>query len=435
MDPGSLLLVAYMMLFGSLIGSVSGLVPGIHVNTLAALLLAGYPVLASLLSSAVCPSMLPVMVAAAVVSASVVHSFMDFVPSVFLGSPGEEDVLSVLPGHRMLMGGKGAEAVACSAQGSLVGAAAAVVLALPVHLAMESGGWETLQRHIPFMLPACLLLMILSERGDSAPRKRAWAVSLCLASGVLGTVTMFGSMPASAGMVQAGGLMLPMLAGLFGMPALLISLGAGGVPVQTGSALPTVDSGPALRGLVAGLAVGWLPGVTSTAGTVVASLGSPERTPERFIAMVSSVGTAATVFALVTLSVAGRGRTGTMLVVSDVMGDGLRGLDNPHFALLLLCVLASAVLGYLLTVRAGAFFARALQGRDLWRLNLAIALFLCVLVLAVSGPGGLLMLVAGTCLGLLPSAAGVGRVHLTGSLLLPVMLFYTGAQPFLTGLL
>ncbi len=36
---------------------------------------------------------------------------------------------------------------------------------------------------------------------------------------------------------------------------------------------------------------------------------------------------------------------------------------------------------------------------------------------------------------MLASAVGVGRVHLTGSLLLPVMLFYTGAQSSLTGVL
>lgn len=429
MDAETLLFLAYMVLIGSAIGSFSGLIPGIHVNTLAVLMLASYPLLAMLLSGLICPSLLPLMVAAAVVSAAVVHSFMDFVPSVFLGSPGEEDVLSVLPGHRMLMDGRGAEAVACSAQGSLVGAMAAVALALPVHLVMESGGWSVLQTHVPFILPVCLFLMVMSERGRDARRKRAWACLLCLGSSLLGLVTMFGSLPATAGME---GMMLPLLAGLFGMPALLISLGGGGVPVQTGAARASVDSGPALRGLLAGLAVGWLPGITATAGTVVASISSPERTPERFIAMVSSVGTAATVFALVTLSVSGRGRTGTMLVVIDVMGGDL-GVQG--FAVLLMAVCASAAIAYILTVRAGALFARILQGRDLSRINVAIAAFLCLLTLVMCGTGGLLMLTAATFLGLLPSAVGVGRVHLTSSLLVPVIISYSGYQWMLSGIL
>lgn len=429
MEAEALLFLAYMIILGSAIGCVSGLVPGIHVNTLAVLLLAAYPSLALALSGGVCPSLTPILVAAAVVSAAVVHSFMAFIPSVFLGSPGEEDVLSILPGHRMLMQGRGAEAVTCSAQGSLVGAMAAIVLALPVHMVMASGGWEVLQRHVPFILPAVLVLLLLSERGSDSTRKRLWASFLCLGSAVLGFITMYGSLPMTS---NDHNLMLPLLTGLFGMPALLISLGGGQVPVQTGASRTSVDSGPALRGLLAGMAVGWLPGITATAGTVVASLGSPERTPERFIAMVSSVGTAATVFALVTLSVADRGRTGTMLVVLDIT-DG--ALTTTEFAMLLMAVALSALIGYMATIRAGELFSRILQERDLSQVNVAIAVFLCILTLALCGPGGVLMLLAATSLGLLPSAVGVGRVHLTSSLLVPVMISHSGTHVLIAAVL
>jgi len=428
-ETEAFLFLAYMIVFGSAIGCISGLVPGIHVNTLAVLLLVSYPSLALILSGSVCPSMIPILVAAAVVSAAVVHSFMDFIPSVFLGSPGEEDVLSILPGHRMLMEGRGAEAVVCSAQGSLVGAMAAIALALPVHMVMASGGWDVLQKHVPFILPAVMILLLLSERGSDSTRKRIWASFLCLGSAALGFITMYGSLPMT---FDNGGLMLPLLAGLFGMPALLISLGGGQMPVQTGSARTSVDSGPALRGLIAGMAVGWLPGITATAGTVVASLGSPERTPERFIAMVSSVGTAATVFALVTLSVTGRGRTGTMLVILDITGGGV---DMMGFAMLLAAVAVSALIGYVATIRTGVRFSGILQGRDLSKVNISIASFLCLLTLALCGPGGLLMLLAATSLGLLPSAVGVGRVHLTSSLLVPVMISHSGTQALISAAL
>ena len=40
MDPDMLLMVFYMCLMGAAIGSVSGLIPGIHVNTLSMILLA-----------------------------------------------------------------------------------------------------------------------------------------------------------------------------------------------------------------------------------------------------------------------------------------------------------------------------------------------------------------------------------------------------------
>ncbi|MDI3482301.1 MAG: putative rane protein [Candidatus Methanomethylophilaceae archaeon] len=426
MEVMTFVLLVYMTLLGAAIGSFSGLVPGIHVNTLAAILLITYPTISSLIVDLVPASIIPVMVAAVVVSASVMHSFMDFVPSIFFGAPGEEDVLSVLPGHRMLKEGKGAEAVAFSAMGSLIGATAAVTLALPIYIIMGTDGWDVLREHIPFILPSILVLLIMSERGNGAWKKRAWAIILCILSGILGIITMYGSLPATYSGFPGGGSMMPMLSGLFGLPALLISIGGGSVPVQTGSYRTAVDSGPAWKGVIAGLAVGWLPGVTSTTGAVIASMTSPEKTPERFITMVSSVGTAATVFALVTLSVTGNGRTGTMLVVADIMNKGTSGLNGQSFSLLLLCALMTAVMGYFLTVKAGVLFARFLQGKNLSKFNVAIALFLCILTIVTCGPGGLLMLLTGSILGLIPSAVGVGRVHLTGSLLLPVIAYQWG---------
>ena len=119
MDPTLTALCVLMALLGCAIGTFSGMVPGIHVNTLAALLLASYPAIEAMIPLE--PSDSAVAVACCVMSASVVHSYVDFVPSVFIGAPDSEDAVSVLPGHRLLLQGRGMEAVRSAAIGSLVG--------------------------------------------------------------------------------------------------------------------------------------------------------------------------------------------------------------------------------------------------------------------------------------------------------------------------
>jgi putative membrane protein len=42
----------------------------------------------------------------------------------------------------------------------------------------------------------------------------------------------------------------------------------------------------------------------------------------------------------------------------------------------------------------------------------------------LAGPGGLLLLFLSTLLGMVPVKVGVSRVHLTGCLLLPILLYY-----------
>ncbi|MDD1639821.1 MAG: tripartite tricarboxylate transporter permease, partial [Methanomicrobiales archaeon] len=88
---------------GVAIGTVSGLVPGVHANTMASVLLGGEAVLASVFG--------PEALGAALFAALVTHTFLDIIPSTFLGIPDADTALAVLPAHALCLEGKGEEAV------------------------------------------------------------------------------------------------------------------------------------------------------------------------------------------------------------------------------------------------------------------------------------------------------------------------------------
>ncbi len=152
----------------------------------------------------------------------------------------------------------------------------------------------------------------------------------------------------------------------------------------------------------------------------------------RFITMVSSVGTAAAVFGILALAVTGKGRSGALLVVKQMLGaekvEALSSVTSAETIMLLVSVLAAALLGYVITMRIGRWFASKMGHFNLDRLTKIIVVSLVLLVLLMSGIPGLLLLLAATLLGLIPPRIGINRVHLTGCLLMPITLFFFGAE-------
>ena len=111
----------FALFFGVGMGSLTGLIPGFHVNNVALILLALSPVMLGWgipLSA----------VAAIIVSTGTVHTFLNYIPSALLGAPDADQALSLLPGHRMLLSGNAARGVAWSARGSQLG----LFLSLPL---------------------------------------------------------------------------------------------------------------------------------------------------------------------------------------------------------------------------------------------------------------------------------------------------------------
>lgn len=221
-----LLLVLLMSVAGSLMGTFTGLVPGIHVNTLAAIMLASYPSLYSIVSGFSDPGVAPLLLSACIISASVVHSFLDFVPSVFIGAPDADDALTMLPGHRLLMDGKGMAAVRAAAVGSAVGSFCAIMLAIPIQYIMLKGAAEIMDDLTLVVVIFVSAIVIFSAEGLKG---RAVAFVLYMVSGALGMVCAMPGMP-SSGIFGEGTLLFPMLTGLFGIPPLLESAKSGGVP-------------------------------------------------------------------------------------------------------------------------------------------------------------------------------------------------------------
>ncbi|RXE55733.1 hypothetical protein ABH15_05730 [Methanoculleus taiwanensis] len=389
---------------GIALGTVSGLIPGIHANTMAGLLLSLQAVLLLFLD--------PIALAAAMFAALVTHTFLDIIPSTFLGIPDADTALAVLPAHALCLEGKGEEAVRISALGSAFG----VVLSLPI-AAFCFLVLPTAQPLIDWGIGLLILavagfLIVISE-------SPAWAAAVFGVSGLLGLFTFRFSYLAWH-TVGDSAVLMPLLAGLFGI-SVLLTASRGAMPPQQFRGLDTADlevGKGSVLGAVAGAMVGWMPGLSNaTANALLTTLVGYDSRPREYILATGAANTVNAFLGLAALYALSRTRNGVMVALSAG--------DLPPMTLLLLAGVLAGVCAYLLTILLASSATR-LGSINITALNYSVIGFVVLLALLLSGPFGGLVLLLATAVGLVPQLVNVRRVYCMGAIMLPVMLYSFG---------
>ncbi|WP_248896809.1 tripartite tricarboxylate transporter permease [Haloplanus halobius] len=339
---------------------------------------------------------------AAMLAAGVVHTFLDIVPALTLGVPDPATAAVTLPGHRLVLDGRGREALRLSALGSGLAVVVALAVALPMTSVIETV-YPTLRRRMPLVLLAVAVVVVATE--PTWRRRIAAAATLAVAAGFGWVVLDLDP----TGPVAAGGVLAPLFAGLFGAPVLVEALDGEGVPPQADPTV-TLDRrtvlGTAGAGAGAGALVGYLPGVSAAVGTVLVLPAVPGRADARgFLVASSGANTANTVFALFALLALGTPRTGVMVAMDRV------GVPDATGVLVGTVCLAAAV-GFALVVTIGDRYLRTVGRLDYTRVSLVTGGLLVVLAYLFAGGVGIAIFALAALIGLGPPVLGVRRVHL-----------------------
>jgi TctA family transporter len=219
MGPLEFLLAIIMFtLLGCGAGIITGLVPGVHVNLVAYMILVSQSTLLAFALVAFgwalpTASQLIIIVCSLVIGNVITHTFMDFIPSVFLGAPDSETALSMLPGHRMMMAGRGYEAVKCSVIGSFGSVLCALAMLIPMRLVVGSPihAYDAMAKWMHLLLICVSIFLIMTEQarpGDKNLRNKKFEMRGHCLLGPLdpGTVIHTGqSVVALENLASAGG--------------------------------------------------------------------------------------------------------------------------------------------------------------------------------------------------------------------------------------
>jgi putative membrane protein len=427
----SITLLIISVFIGFFLGMISGLIPGIHANNFALILLALTPLFLKM-------GFAPFYIAVIILSNSVTQTFVDIIPSIFLGAPEADTALAVLPGHQLLMEGHGAEAVRLSAIGSAGSVAAALLIAAPLGFFFMNI-YETIDAYVGWILVLIVMLMIATENGEVMEgqgslvklKYRGYAVVLFFLSGMLGMFA-FDSTDKITPLVTLGepSILLPLLSGLFGASMLVIALMTRSeIPPQQKNCMFTLPGKRIIRGILCGSSAGsfvaWLPGVSSAVGTIIARLFVSDNDNDgskEFIISLSGANTTNAIFSLIALYTIHRTRNGAMVAINELVK--IDEWDTSIIILMLAVIVFISILSYYSTIYLGDRISGILSKIDYSKLCYAVLILLTLMVIMFTGWFGLVIFLISTPVGMVSSFAKIRKTHAMGVILLPVILSY-----------
>lgn len=428
----SITLLIISLFLGFILGIISGLTPGIHVNNFALILVALSPLFLEL-------GFAPFYIAVIILANSVTQTFLDIIPSIFLGAPEADTALAVLPGHALLMEGRGAEAVRLSAIGSAGAVVAALLMAVPLGFFFMNI-YGTIEAYIGWILVLIVVVMIATENGEVVEGQgslahlkfKGYAVMLFIISGLLGMFA-FDNTDKMSPLVTFGepSILLPLLSGLFGASMLVLSLMTKSeIPPQQKACRFVLPGRRIIRGMLTGSAAGsfvaWLPGVSSAVGTIIARLLVREEkdadSSKEFMISLSGANTANAIFSLVALFVIQRARSGAMVAI-----DGLINVNEWELStiiILLIVIIYISIISYYTTIYLGDRIAGFLSKINYSKLCAAVLAGLTFMVIIFTGWFGLMIFLISTPVGMIASFAKIRKTHAMGVILLPVITYF-----------
>ncbi|MBT4446002.1 hypothetical protein HOA92_05645 [archaeon] len=396
------------MLFGILSGIFTGLFPGIHVNLISVLLLSASSLFLTFTTA--------LNLCVFIISLAITHSFLDSLPSIYLGAPDEAMALSVLPGHKLLHKGEGHNAIVCTVIGSY-GCLVVSLLVFPLFLFGMKIVYPLIDSLIGYILIVIMALMILRERG-----KRLITLCCFLLAGSLGIIVL--------SMKSLSQPLFPLLSGLFGFSIMIVSLMQSAVvPVQDFGIKLKLSISAALKSIFAATGVGFvaafLPGFGNSQAAIVANefaqkKGDEESSAEAFLTLTGGINTANMLISIGTVYVLSKARNGAIVAVRELVAV-------VTFEMMILFLGVALVVGSvasILTVYLSRGFSNVMSQVNYTDVIFGIIMLICILTFIFDGFVGLLILLCATSIGLFASFCGVGKNHLMGVLIVPVILYF-----------
>ena len=363
---------------GIIIGVLTGLVPGIHSNTILSVLKGfGYkdPIFSTGIYSA--------------------HSIFAYFQSVFLGVPDEEVGISLLPGQKLAKEGRGLEALRIIFLSILLSIAFSVVLAWLIEPYIKEI-YYTIKGNIVWILVSGSLLLILRERN------RLVGAALFVICGLYGL------------WILNSGIRDPfytMFIGAFTIPYILENKKR--IDSQQKDTFPEIKniiifSG---AGVFLGLFADFIPGMSSP-GQVAAIVPFLPSEPQAYLSLIVGIAMSENIFSFITMDQLNIARIGGVKMIVENM-PAIDGLNLFLFSSGLCALL------FLLTIKKVQNIYAKIGSKPL----LLVGLFVVVAYL-INGLLGVIGLGLSTAIGYTIKKAGVKRVEFMGSIIVPTILYY-----------
>ncbi|MEK6895775.1 MAG: tripartite tricarboxylate transporter permease [Nanoarchaeota archaeon] len=388
------------LLLGVLSGTITGLSPGIHINIVGAALVS--------LSAAAFSSILPLYLVVFIVAMSITHSFVDFIPSIFLGAPNEDTALSILPGHELLNEGRGYEAVMLSNYGCLIAIILLIFLSIPLNFVIPTI-YPYLSKTMAFILILFSINLIFIEKNKFS------ALLVFILTGILGFIIL----NLNENLLSQP--LLPLLSGLFGSSTLILSIKQKTkIPQQEiNNKFKIPLKSPLIGSVIASPLCGFLPGLGSGQAAILGN--QIAKTDKRgFIVLIGITNTLVMGFSFISLYLIQKARTGSAVSIQQLIGT----VSYKMLILILIVCLFSGIISFYITKFLAKIFAEKIDKINYSILSIFVLIIIFIVVFIFSGLLGVIILILSTLTGIYCISLNIKRTNMMGCLLIPTILYY-----------
>ena len=388
---------------GILAGTFTGIAPGIHINLVGSILLS--------LSASVFLGINPIIFVVFIVAMSVVHTFIDFIPSIYLGAPQDGTELSVLPGHELLKEGKAHEAVLITLLGSLI-SIFLIILLSPLLIFSIPKLNLLIKPVIPFLLIIISIFLVTREKDRIFS-----ALLVFVLAGILGLITLN---------IELKEPLLPLLTGLFGASSLIISIKQKTkIPEQKIPSIKEIDI--TKKELISigifstffSSILGFLPAIGSGQIAVISSTAKKINN-KQFLFSLGIINPFMIILSFLTIYIIKKGRTGSAVFLGEILGN----ISISQIILILIVSLISGILAFVIGINLSKFLARNINKINYSKISIFVLFFLLIIVTIFSGFLGTIIFIVATATGVYCIQSNVRRTQMMGCLLIPTIILY-----------
>jgi putative membrane protein len=377
------------ILIGILLGIFSGLLPGIHANTIA-----------TILTNFELDQESAIFLLIAMLGSQIIFSFL---PAIFFSVPDETVVLSVLPGHKMALQGRGKEALNICVFSVLLALFFSILL-LPLSFWIMPILYEAIKDKIWAILVLLSIYMIFQEKGEL---KILSAIVFILA-GFLGIATLNNNISDP---------LFPAFSGLFATSGIILSFTLKGkLPPQKSSETKFDFLNMIIIGVILGMLSDLLPGFAAPAQIALFASFLIKNDERKFLSLISAISSSHAVFSIASFFTIGKAREGVIAILKNNFDLNI-GFLWPMIGVFAIAVgISSAIMFAIAKLDWSLLSSNKISG--------LIFLYLVITTFLISGFKGLVVLFTATVIGILPPLLGIRRTNLMGFIILPSILTY-----------
>ncbi len=394
--------ILFAFLIGIISGVLAGLIPGIHPNLISSIIVIYTASLTTIFS--------PLSLAIFIITLAITNTFVNFIPSIYLGAPDDDNFLSTLPGHQMLKKGKAHEAAVLTLYGSLI-ALVIILIFIPIFIYVLPTVFQKTKIILPFILIFISLYIIFRES------KILLGITIFLLSGFLGFAAL--NLPVKEPL-------LPLLTGLFGTSSLIVSLkDKVKIPKQKISKLKEIKVEKkdilkaASASIISAPLCSFLPGIGAGHAAVIGS-ETIEQSQKGFLILLGIINTAVEGLSFITLFAISRARSGASVAIKEI----LKSLTIQNLIIVAATIIIAGVLASIITLYLSKLSAKYISKIKYNKLSIITIAIISIATLLISNPLGFLVLITATSLGIFAILSNSRRINLMGCLLIPTILFY-----------